>query len=78
MYIYFMTSRATSISHTISPKGYADYTNTAYQAKKYQKEHEFQLIGLLPNTTNTIILKATTRMEQVKQVHLHRKIVWSK
>jgi arylsulfate sulfotransferase len=59
MYIYFMTDKAASISYTISAKGYADYTNTAYQTKKYQKEHEFQLIGLLPNTTNTIILKAT-------------------
>lgn len=59
MYIYFTTDKAAKITYTVSASGYADYTNTAYQAKTYQKEHEFQLIGLLPDCTNTISLSAT-------------------
>lgn len=59
MYVYFNTSKAAKITYTVSCANYADFTASAYQAKAYQKEHEFQLIGLLPNCTNTITFTAT-------------------
>lgn len=59
MYVYFQTDRAAKITYTISTKDYADFTATAYQKKAYQKTHEFQLIGLIPDCTNTIIITAT-------------------
>lgn len=59
MYVYFNTSKAAKITYTVSCANYADFTASAYQAKTYQKEHEFQLIGLLPNCTNTITFTAT-------------------
>ena len=59
MYVYFNTTKAAKISYTISCKDYADFTATAYQAKEYQKEHEFQLIGLIPDCVNTITICAT-------------------
>lgn len=59
MYVYFNTSKAAKITYTVSCADYADFTATAYQAKTYQKEHEFQLIGLIPDCTNTITITAT-------------------
>lgn len=59
MYVYFNTSKAAKITYTVSCADYADFTATAYQAKEYQKEHEFQLIGLIPDCTNTITITAT-------------------
>lgn len=59
MYVYFNTSKAAKITYTVSCSDYADFTATAYQAKTYQKEHEFQLIGLIPDCTNTITITAT-------------------
>ncbi len=59
MYVYFNTSKVAKITYTVSCSDYADFTATAYQAKEYQKEHEFQLIGLIPNCTNTITITAT-------------------
>ena len=59
MYVYFNTSKAAKITYTVSCADYADCTATAYQAKEYQKEHEFQLIGLIPDCTNTITITAT-------------------
>ena len=58
MYVYFNTSKAAKITYTVSCADYADFTATAYQAKEYQKEHEFQLIGLIPDCTNTITITA--------------------
>ena len=58
MYVYFNTSKVAKITYTVSCIDYADFTATAYQAKTYQKEHEFQLIGLIPECTNTITITA--------------------
>lgn len=59
MYVYFNTSKAAKITYTVSCADYADFTASVYQAKTYQKEHEFQLMGLIPNCTNTITFTAT-------------------
>ncbi len=59
MYVYFNTDKDAKITYTISCSDYADFTATAYQAKEFQKEHEFQLIGLIPDCTNTITITAT-------------------
>ena len=59
MYVYFKTDKAAKITYTISCANYADFTANAYQAKEYQKKHEFQLIGLIPDCVNTITICAT-------------------
>ena len=59
MYVYFNMDKDAKITYTISCSDYADFTATAYQAKEFQKEHEFQLIGLIPDFTNTITITAT-------------------
>ena len=59
MYVYFKTEEAAKITYTVSCADYADFTADAYQAKEYQKTHEFQLIGLIPNCVNTITICAT-------------------
>ena len=59
MYVYFNTYKAAKITYTVSCADYADFTATAYQTKEFQKEHEFQLIGLIPDCTNTITIIAT-------------------
>ena len=68
MYVYFNTSKVAKITYTVSCEDYADFTATAYQAKTYQKEHEFQLIGLIPNCTNTITFTATYKDDTSQSV----------
>ncbi len=38
----------------------SDFTRTAYQENTYQMEHEFQVIGLIPDITNTITFTLTS------------------
>ncbi len=60
-YTYFITSKAAKVSYTVSAEDtdYADFTATAYQAKEYQTVHELTVLGLIPDTTNTITYTIT-------------------
>ncbi len=57
LYVYFKSAKAYKTSYTIHAEGYSDYTNTLEASTK--KEHEFQLIGLIPDTNNQITLTMT-------------------
>ena len=57
--VYFTTDDAVSVSYTVHADGYADFTRDAYQESQYSKTHEFQLLGLVPDVTNTITLTLT-------------------
>ncbi len=59
LYVYFTTDDEVSVSYTVHADGYADFTRTAYQESAYQKKHEFQLLGLVPDVRNTITLTLT-------------------
>lgn len=49
------------VSYTIHVKedDIADFSRNVYQDEEYQKEHEFQVIGLIPDTENTITFYIT-------------------
>lgn len=57
LYVYFKTGDAVKVSYTIRVEEDAinDFTAAVYQKQEYQKTHEFQLIGLIPDSENTII-----------------------
>lgn len=63
LYIYFQTEDAVSVSYKVrvSDSSIKDFSQDVYQKKKYQKTHEFQLIGLIPNTENTITITMKTK-----------------
>ena len=57
----FETDSAVKVSYTIHVKedDIADFSRNVYQDEEYQKEHEFQVIGLIPDTENTITFYIT-------------------
>lgn len=56
LYVYFKTDAAVKVSYTIHVKddSISDFSRDVYQDEEYQTEHEFQVIGLIPDTENTI------------------------
>lgn len=61
LYVYFKTDSPVSVSYTIHVKDndIADFSRDVYQEEAYQTEHEFQVIGLIPDTENTITFYVT-------------------
>lgn len=56
LYVYFTTDTPVKISYTVSAEGYSDFSRELYG--EYSTEHEYLLIGMIPNTVNTITLTA--------------------
>lgn len=52
LYVYFNSDKACKTSYTISAKDTEDFSETVESS--YTKEHEFQVIGLVPSVKNTI------------------------
>lgn len=71
MYVYFETSGNCYVRYTISVKDreIPDFTRTAYAAKtgNVTKEHEYQLVGLVPGQTNYIHLKLYNRKDELSE-----------
>lgn len=69
LYIYFKTEDAVSLSYTVhvSDSSIKDFSQNVYQKNKYQKTHEFQLIGLIPNKENTITITMKTKDGKVTE-----------
>lgn len=63
LYIYFQTEDAVSVSYRVhvADDSIEDFSQDVYQKKKYQKNHEFQLIGLIPNKENKITITMKTK-----------------
>lgn len=61
LYVYFKTDAAVKVSYTIHVKddGISDFSRDVCQDEEYQTEHEFQVIGLIPDTENTITFYVT-------------------
>lgn len=59
LYVYFKTSDAASVKYTVSASGVKDFTKTA--EKHYLTTHEFTILGLTPNQTNTITVTTTDK-----------------
>ena len=56
LYVYFTTDTPVKISYTVSAEGYSDFSRELYG--EYSTEHEYLLIGMIPDTVNTITLTA--------------------
>ena len=56
LYVYFNTDEPVNVSYTIHVKdsSFSDFAQNVYQTERYQTEHEFQVIGLVPNMENQI------------------------
>lgn len=63
LYVYFTTDEAASVSYTVHAEedGIDDFSADAYQGEEYQTEHEFQVLGLIPDTENTITFTIKTK-----------------
>lgn len=61
LYIYFHTEEAVSVEYTVHVEddSISDFHRSVYQEDTYQKEHEFQVIGLIPDMENRIIFTLT-------------------
>lgn len=61
LYVYFKTDAAVKVSYTIHVKddSISDFSRDVCQDEEYQTEHEFQVIGLIPDTENTITFYVT-------------------
>ena len=59
LYVYYTSEKAYKTSYTIHADGVSDFTQTL--ESKPTKTHEFQIIGLIPNTENTITLDMVDR-----------------
>lgn len=72
MYVYFTTGGNCYLRYTISVKDekIPDFTRTAYtsNAKNVTKEHEYQLIGLVPGKTNYITMRLYNAEDELSEV----------
>ena len=61
LYVYFKTDHAVKVSYTIhvDKDDIEDFSRDVYQQEEYQTEHEFQLIGLIPDAENTVTFYIT-------------------
>lgn len=60
-YVYFETENPAKISYTVSvsDKEIDDFTQEVTQEKEYQTEHEFQVLGLIPDMENKVTFLIT-------------------
>ena len=63
LYVYFKTDNAVKLSYTIhvDKDNIEDFSRDVYQQEEYQTEHEFQVIGLIPDTENTVTFYITNK-----------------
>lgn len=54
LYVYFNSQYETRVTYTVSADGYPDFTAVANQGGDYLTEHEFLVLGLIPDVENTI------------------------
>ena len=71
LYLYFETDLPVQVSYTIhvDKEGISDFTATAANANgaEYTKEHEFQIIGLVPGETNEVTMTLRGSWGNVRQ-----------
>ena len=61
LYVYFETEEPAAISYNVhvSDSDIGDFRRDVWQEEEYTTEHEFQMIGLIPDTDNTITFYIT-------------------
>lgn len=70
LYLYFKTDQATAVQYTIQVDGLSSFTAAAadHSGREYTREHEFQIIGLVPGETNDVTLTITGSWGNTRQV----------
>ena len=72
LYLYFETDVPTQASYTIhvDQEGIEDYSATSAKEgrRNYSRQHEFQVIGLVPGQTNEVTLTLTGSWGNVRQI----------
>lgn len=63
LYVYFTTEDAVKVSYTVhvDDSFISDFTRNVAQSSTYQTIHEFQIIGLIPNSNNEITITLTKK-----------------
>lgn len=63
LYVYFNTEDAVNVAYTVHVKdsSISDFGRNVYQEQHYQTEHEFQVIGLVPEMDNYITFFLTKK-----------------
>ena len=67
--VYFSTEDDTKLEYTVKVKStndIKDYSNTLYNKDEYTKNHEYQVIGLVPGHINEIEFKLIDREGNIK------------
>lgn len=59
LYVYFCTDVPVSVSCTVHADGVPDYTQTLTDDDEYLMEHEYQVIGLVPDRENELTFTLT-------------------
>ncbi|MFG6395300.1 MAG: aryl-sulfate sulfotransferase [Lachnospiraceae bacterium] len=76
LYVYFNTNGKCYCRYTISvkDKNIPDFTRTLvnYSHEKLSKEHEYQLIGLVPGKTNYIVMKFYNGKDELSNSFTYR------
>lgn len=67
LYVYFHSDKASTLSYTVHVDGIEDFTRNLYGEPT--TEHEYQLIGIVPNKKNTITLTATNEDGEIIGTH---------
>lgn len=73
LYMYFETDQRTQVSYTIhvDDAEISDYTAAAQDLdseQEYTREHEFQIVGLVPGMTNEVTMTITGSWGNVRQI----------
>lgn len=63
LYVYFNTEDAVNVAYTVHVKDSSirDFGRNVYQEQHYQTEHEFQIVGLVPEMENQITFFLTRK-----------------
>lgn len=63
LYVYFNTEDAVNVAYTVHVKdsSISDFGRNVYQEQHYQTEHEFQVVGLVPEMENQITFFLTRK-----------------
>lgn len=63
LYVYFNTEEAVNVAYTVHVKdeSISDFGRNVFQEQHYQTEHEFQVIGLVPEMENQITFFLTRK-----------------
>ena len=75
LYVYFTTQEPVSVSYNVSVPDLSigDFSQTPEGEGRFDTEHEFQVMGLIPEECNTITFTLTKKMEAWRYILMYMK-----